>query len=217
MGRAYSCTSPDPGRRSSGDSPTGSPRVCRSDALTGLRGCNLKVRSTAPSIPKESELDRSTSAVVLCVLLAGCQAYTFLEQDHHENYRRVFAADPPEEVEVLNSVVVDYSWRPLVVTTDDWEFELLAPRWWIEEQLALKQASGGTSARHAGRQGFGASEVQSPSGPSRVSATGSCSRRACQKIVVYLPVLLRAAADRSIHAPASRVLLQQSAGPRSAA
>ncbi len=87
-------------------------------------------------------------ASALCLLVAGCQSYptatprSYLEADHQENYRRAFGTVPPTDVEVLNSVVVDYAWRPGVVTTDDWEFELLAPRSWVEEQstaLHLRQ------------------------------------------------------------------------------
>jgi hypothetical protein len=35
----------------------------------------------------------------------------------------------------VNSVVVDYASRPGVVATDDWEFEILAPRMWIDRQI----------------------------------------------------------------------------------
>jgi len=56
---------------------------------------------------------------------------TFLEGDNAANYDRAFREQAPADVEIVNSVVVDYAWRPGVVTTDDWEFELLASRDWI--------------------------------------------------------------------------------------
>jgi hypothetical protein len=66
------------------------------------------------------------------VLLAGCRSYTqstspeFFEDDSVANFRRVFMQEVPEDVTVLNSVVVGYSWRPGVVTSHDFEFEMLA-------------------------------------------------------------------------------------------
>ena len=79
--------------------------------------------------------------------LAGCEAYVrgtprvFLETDHEANYRRIFRSEVPEGVTVVNSVVVDYAWRPGVVTTDDWEIELLVPRSCVlakQEDLRLR-------------------------------------------------------------------------------
>lgn len=71
--------------------------------------------------------------LVVALLLGGCRAYTestpreYFESDHVANYRRVFGGAIPPEVTVVNSVVIGYTWRPGVVTTDDFEFELLAP------------------------------------------------------------------------------------------
>jgi hypothetical protein len=54
-----------------------------------------------------------------------------LEGNNNENYKRIFKAQPSDEIVVLNSVVIDYAWRLGVVTTDDWEFELIAPTTWV--------------------------------------------------------------------------------------
>ena len=72
-------------------------------------------------------------AILLFVTIAvtGCQNYIestprkLLEGDNQANYQRVFGTIPDDDVIVINSVVVGYAWRPGVVTTDDFEFELL--------------------------------------------------------------------------------------------
>ncbi len=81
---------------------------------------------------------RTILGFVLAVgLFAGCHRYVestprqILEGDDRGNYRRVFGREPEPDVAVLNSVVVAYSWRPGVVTSDDFEFELLVPDTWI--------------------------------------------------------------------------------------
>lgn len=80
-------------------------------------------------------------ALLVVPLVLGCQSYadrtprTFLEGDNAGNYERVFAEEPSPDIEIVNSVVVDYAWRLGVVTTDDWEFEILAPRAWIDRHL----------------------------------------------------------------------------------
>ncbi len=72
---------------------------------------------------------------------AGCASYTnstprqYLEGDDAGNYERILGAKPPENVTVVHSVVVTYAWRLFVVTTDDFEFELLVPKAWIEAQV----------------------------------------------------------------------------------
>ena len=76
---------------------------------------------------------------MLAAALTGCRAYVestpskVLEDDNAANYTRVFREPLPTDVTVVNSVVVTYSFRPGVVTTDDFEFELLAPHAWIEK------------------------------------------------------------------------------------
>lgn len=68
----------------------------------------------------------------LVVFACGCRSYTpttpreYLEGDNAANYQRVFREAAPADVTVVNSVVVSYSTRPGVVTTDDFEFELIA-------------------------------------------------------------------------------------------
>ena len=80
---------------------------------------------------------RAIHFAMLCTCLTACRVYSdstpraYLESDHAGNYHRIFGSEPPAQVRIVNSVVINYSWRPGVVTTDDWEFELLAPRSWI--------------------------------------------------------------------------------------
>lgn len=63
--------------------------------------------------------------------LVGCHNYAnstpskVLEGDNSANYGRIFRKPLPADVTVLNSAVVVYAWRPGVVTTADFEFELL--------------------------------------------------------------------------------------------
>ena len=79
----------------------------------------------------------ATIAVAMC----GCQWYTnstprrYLESDDAANFERVFRVPPPVRVDVVRSVVIAYQWRPGVVTTDDWEFELVASQAWVNEQV----------------------------------------------------------------------------------
>jgi len=101
-------------------------------------------------------LQRKTLALVLmCFVVSGCERCVHsVQAEEHEgdnewNYQRVFGTRPPT-VTVINSVVISYSypWHLYpcymgVVTTDDFEFELLVPRTWIEERLRLFAAVGG--------------------------------------------------------------------------
>ena len=70
---------------------------------------------------------------------AGCGHDRIHEGDHAANFERVFRESPPPGVEVLNSMVAEYRWRLGVVTTDDWEFEIVAPRAWIDEKARKLQ------------------------------------------------------------------------------
>lgn len=90
------------------------------------------------------------AAYGLLLITSGCKIYSeltprkIIEGDHAANYRRVFNAYPPADVTVLNSIIIGYSTRPGVVTTDDFEFELLAPparlaQW--EKQFYLREGS----------------------------------------------------------------------------
>ena len=84
-------------------------------------------------------LRSATFLLMAAGFLCGCRSYVdsthaeVLEGDHGVNYERVFGAPVPSEVTVVNSMVVVYSFRPGVVTTDDFEFELIAPREWIRK------------------------------------------------------------------------------------
>jgi len=73
-----------------------------------------------------------------CGCFTSAMRYEFLERSHEANYKRVFNSEKPENIQIVNSVVVDYKWSPLtmfVVGTDDWEFEIIAPRSWIDEKI----------------------------------------------------------------------------------
>src|SRR5258708_5070374 len=76
---------------------------------------------------------RTLRLVILAVTLVGCRSYVesiprqYLEGNHPVNYARIFREPTPSNVTVVNSAVVTYSFRPGVVTTDDFEFELIVP------------------------------------------------------------------------------------------
>lgn len=75
--------------------------------------------------------------LIVAVIISGCSSYAqstprqVLEGDDPANYARIFREPVPKDVTVVHSVVVAYSPRLGVVTTDDFEFELLVPRQWI--------------------------------------------------------------------------------------
>jgi len=79
------------------------------------------------------------SLLMPATAFVGCRSYVestpskVLEGDNPENYARVFREPVSSDVTVVNSVVVTYSFRPGVVTTEDFEFELLVPRQWIQK------------------------------------------------------------------------------------
>ena len=103
----------------------------------------------------ERRLGVGLIAIALLAVLAGCQQYanstpaTVLETDDAENYERVFRVAVPRDVDVVHSVVVTYAFRIGVVTTDDWAFEVLAPRSWVERQSAKWRLGPAASARVA--------------------------------------------------------------------
>ena len=84
---------------------------------------------------------RYVGLILVYSLLVGCQSYvnstprTIYEGNNAENYNRVFKTEPINGVEVINSVVIGYSFRVGVVTTDDWEFELIAPSDWVSSTI----------------------------------------------------------------------------------
>lgn len=79
-----------------------------------------------------------TMVVGLVVFVSRCDQRAaetpreYLESDHAANFERIFDKPVPEDVSIVNSLVVAYEWRLGVVTTDDFEMELLAPREWID-------------------------------------------------------------------------------------
>jgi hypothetical protein len=82
---------------------------------------------------------RALSLLILAATVAGCMSYVestpskVLEGDDPANYARVFREPLPTGATVVNSAVVTYSFRPGVVTTDDFEFELLVSPLWIQK------------------------------------------------------------------------------------
>ncbi|MGV3663035.1 MAG: hypothetical protein ACO1TE_22815 [Prosthecobacter sp.] len=89
---------------------------------------------------------RTLCLLILAAALVGCRAYTdstptrILEGDNAANYERVFREPVPQGVTVVHSVVAAYAFRPGVVTTDDFEFEMLASDTWVSRQV--KRLSG---------------------------------------------------------------------------
>jgi len=71
-----------------------------------------------------------------CQSLADSTPAAFVEGTNEQKYERVFGEPPPSDLTIVNAAVVAYGWRPGVNTTDDWEFEILAPRPWIDAQIA---------------------------------------------------------------------------------
>jgi len=96
--------------------------------------------------------------LLLLALATGCRHYaaatprqTF-EGDDVANYCRVFEEEPGKDVTVVDSVVIGYSYRPGVVTSDDWEFKLVVPESWIAaatERFFLRPDYLGDTARRA--------------------------------------------------------------------
>jgi hypothetical protein len=84
---------------------------------------------------------RALSLLILSIAFVGCRSYVqstpsqVLEGDDPANYKRVFREPLPADVTVVNSTVVTYALRPGVVTTDDFEFELLVPPLWIQKAV----------------------------------------------------------------------------------
>lgn len=106
---------------------------------------------------RKENMNRISKALILIVILSslamieGCRSYAestpmeFLEGNNVENYERVFDFKVPDDVNVINSVVVAYPWRLGVVTTDDWEFEIIAPKLWIDDlitRMHLRKSDG---------------------------------------------------------------------------
>ena len=96
-------------------------------------------RCSLSSLTCKHRMYRALSLLILVAAFSGCKSYVestpskVLEGDDPANYTRVFREPPSSDVTVVNSVVATYSFRPGVVTTDDFEFELLVPRPWIEK------------------------------------------------------------------------------------
>ncbi|MBI4518597.1 MAG: hypothetical protein HY699_22590 [Deltaproteobacteria bacterium] len=115
-----------------------------------------RIRATRWLHREAFRLHRITLALVLtCFVVSGCERCVHSvraeehEGDNEWNYQHVFGTRPPT-VTVINSVLISYSYPwyryPCyagVVTTDDFEFELLVPRRWIEERLRLFVPVGG--------------------------------------------------------------------------
>jgi len=82
---------------------------------------------------------RKIIIAIFCCFIFSCHGYVesvpreLFEENNNENYERIFKAQPPDEVKIMNSVIVGYAYRPGVVTTDDWEIELIAPITWVSK------------------------------------------------------------------------------------
>lgn len=67
--------------------------------------------------------------------VSGCGSVTpvYHEGNNPQNYKDIFKETLPSDVEVVHSVYVTYSpsFRPGVITTPDWEVEVIAPESWI--------------------------------------------------------------------------------------
>jgi len=78
------------------------------------------------------------SWLIAAAALSGCHSYVdstharVLEEGPAAQYARVFGEPAPSDVGIVNAFVVAYGVRPGVVTTDDFEFELLVPDVWIQ-------------------------------------------------------------------------------------
>ena len=101
------------------------------------------------------------SCLLTVAALLGCHSYVestprqYLEGDHAANYGRIFHEPVPSNVTLVNSAVVIYSFRPGVVTTDDFEFELIVSRQWIEREAKrfyLRKGEGDFIRREIGRR-----------------------------------------------------------------
>ena len=91
--------------------------------------------------PRNSWFRRVLILLLHVALLAGCQSLgepvpsKLWEGDNAWNYKRVFDEPIPADVSVVHSFVVTYAFRIGVITTDDWEFELIASDKWVEEYV----------------------------------------------------------------------------------
>ncbi|MBI9015783.1 MAG: hypothetical protein JEZ07_00845 [Phycisphaerae bacterium] len=73
--------------------------------------------------------------VIMMLFFVGCGEIRPIwhEGNNQENYKKIFKEEVPENVMVVNSVYCSYSgYRIGVVTTPDWEIELIAPQKWID-------------------------------------------------------------------------------------
>jgi hypothetical protein len=78
--------------------------------------------------------------LLLCLIaFSSCGPVTPVihEGNNQENYKGIFNEDVPPDVEVINSLYVTYdpSFRPMVITTPDFEIELVATKQWIEKKV----------------------------------------------------------------------------------
>jgi len=76
--------------------------------------------------------------IFILVSLSSCGPVnpSIHEGDNRLNYRNIFHEDVPPDVNVVNSIYVTYHpfFRPGVVTTPDYEIELIATSQWIENK-----------------------------------------------------------------------------------
>lgn len=67
----------------------------------------------------------------------GCGPVSHIihEGDNRLNYKSIFHENVPPDVEIANSLYVTYhpSFRPMVITTPDYEMELIVTKQWIKK------------------------------------------------------------------------------------
>ncbi len=76
--------------------------------------------------------------MALLTIIVGCGDVRSVihEESDQENYELIFKEPLPLGVEVVNSVLVTYSGFSFgVITTADWEIELIVPEKWIEDNI----------------------------------------------------------------------------------
>jgi hypothetical protein len=110
-----------------------------------------RTRVKAAALACNQHMHRALPLLMLVTALVGCRSYVeptpsrISEGDPPASYAQVFHEPIPSDVTVLNAMVASYSFRPGVVTTDDFEFEMIAPGQWIQraaKRFYLRKSEG---------------------------------------------------------------------------
>ncbi len=95
---------------------------------------------------KRMKIILKENLLLFCIFLVGCGTVkpVIYEGNNQENYKNIFSEQLPLDIEVVNSVYVTYSGFNIgVVTTPDWEIELIVPKSWIDgkmKKMSLRKA-----------------------------------------------------------------------------